>query len=123
MEPLAGQAGQLSLSRRLVLDAWRSPYLSWTGPTSADDPTPVGVTPEAARVLDEAARAGRVIRGLSQWRSALDRWAARQAPPTSDEDAEPEPAYRPAVPPAEPPRHLSALRDAADPSCRGAHSA
>lgn len=101
MEPLAGQAGEPSLPRRLVLEAWRSPYLSWTGPTSADDPAPVGVTPEAARVLDEAARAGSVIRGLSQWEEALDRWAARQAPPTSDEDAEPEPADRPAVPPAE----------------------
>ncbi len=90
MVPLPGGPGEPSLDRRLVLEAWRSPYLAWDGRSASDDPTAIGVTPARARELDTAARAGRVIRGLDQWTEALDLWVAREGrAPSFDEDRDP----------------------------------
>lgn len=49
-------------SRRLVIDAWRSPYFESLVP---------GLTPIAADRLDAVARQGVVMQGLDQWREAL----------------------------------------------------
>ena len=91
--PLPGAPGEMALPRRAVVEAWRSPYFAWDCAASADDPTPVGIRKEDARALDAAARAGRAIRGLAQWREALDLWARRggeAAPASEDEDALPD---------------------------------
>jgi hypothetical protein len=58
-----------SLPRRLVVEAWRSPYFDWSALAHPIQPG------DAAR-LDAIARYGRVIRGLSQWREALQQLAA-----------------------------------------------
>jgi ATP-dependent helicase/nuclease subunit B len=69
--------------RRLVLDAWRSPYFDWTAQS---------IAPADAARLDAAARAGQVIGGLSQWREALARLkdaAPGQSEAIADEDLPP----------------------------------
>ena len=62
----------LDLARRDVLEAWRSPYFDWSGGD--------------ADLLAAVALDGRVLRGESQWRSALEQAMRRGAVP--DEDAE-----------------------------------
>jgi len=88
-------------SRRLVLDAWRSPYFDWT----TQDIAPA----DAAR-LDAAARAGKVIGRLVQWREALARLAratSEQSEAVADEDMPPAD-----VPVADEATHLCARFDA-----------
>jgi len=55
--------------RRLVLDAWRSPYFDWSEP---------GITPEDVTELDEISRQGHVISGLEQWYEAFEIWKNRK---------------------------------------------
>lgn len=64
--------------RRLLLEAWRSPYFDWSGQA---------ITPADADLLAEAAREGQVIAGLDQWREVLDR-LAKADPPADDRAAE-----------------------------------
>jgi ATP-dependent helicase/DNAse subunit B len=66
--------------RRPVIDAWRSPYFDWQAQ---------GIVPAHAGRLDAAARARRVIGGLSQWREALKRLekaGAGRSEATADKD-------------------------------------
>ncbi len=62
--------GDPALPRREVVDLWRSPYFDWRI---------CGVGQGDADNLDTAARAGLVVRGLTQWREALRAMAGRRA--------------------------------------------
>lgn len=89
--PTSADDPRPALPRRGVVEAWRSPYYDWGTRTSPSDPTPVGIAPSDAQHLDAAARAGRVIRGLSQWEEALGAWVRRGAARVAaDEDDEPD---------------------------------
>ena len=57
----AGPTNEPELARRMVVSAWRSPYVRW-GFLVSDDPD----------ALDNIGRQQRVIRGLSQWQSAFE---------------------------------------------------
>jgi hypothetical protein len=75
-------------ARRLVIDAWRSPYFEKVVP---------GINRRAADRLNQVARQGLVMHGLDQWRAALDQQLRRTTPaeaaasPLADE----EDLYRP----------------------------
>ena len=66
-----------SLTRRLVVEAWRSPYFDWDS---------LGISDSDADRLDIAARWGRVIGGYSQWEETLDRLSALSAAEERDEE-------------------------------------
>jgi len=70
---------------RPLLEVLRSPYLDWQACPAEDEP--LGLSPEDVDLLEAAARAGRVVAGLDQWREAL---AARAAgtPASEGEDGE-----------------------------------
>lgn len=72
-----GSSPQPSLPRRLVLEAWRSPYFDWSR---------LGISATDADQLDIAARNGRVISGLSQWQEALSALTQRTDHPDRDDD-------------------------------------
>lgn len=89
--PAQGGGPGPALPRRLVVEAWRSPYFDWAallsgggacreadadsdreGEASADAID----GPAVASALDAVARAGRVVSGWDQWSEALTRFAA-----------------------------------------------
>jgi ATP-dependent helicase/DNAse subunit B len=72
MLPRAEGDPEPALPRRLVIEAWRSPYFDWSVLPEEDAPEPVGIAPGDADALDEAARCKQVISGLSQWDEALE---------------------------------------------------
>ncbi|RJP49508.1 MAG: hypothetical protein C4557_11200 [Anaerolineaceae bacterium] len=55
--------------RRPVLDSWRSPYFDFSEQ---------GIDSTSAATLDEISRAGRVVKGLSQWRESFEMWKKRK---------------------------------------------
>ena len=59
--------------RRLLLEAWRSPYFDWSNQA---------ITAADADLLAETAREGQIIAGLDQWHEVLDRLA--KAEPQAD---------------------------------------
>lgn len=63
--------------RRLVVEAWRSPYFDWSNRQ---------ITRQDADLLDAAARHGQVIAGLDQWREVLDRLASVDVGPADRDD-------------------------------------
>ena len=75
------------LPRRMVVEAWRSPYFDWSalpvggalspGVPGTGVPESIGIAPPDADLLDCVARWGRVIGGLAQWEEALANLAAR----------------------------------------------
>lgn len=67
--------GEAGLSRRDVIDAWRSPYFDWSA-----------VEPGDADALDAVARWGRVMGGRSQWDEAFERVEGLAATPSDDEE-------------------------------------
>jgi ATP-dependent helicase/DNAse subunit B len=71
-----------ALPRRLVIEAWRSPYFNWSALPDGGAAEPVGITSGDADALDAAARWGRVIDGIAQWETALNDLTVR-----SEEDA------------------------------------
>lgn len=72
MLPASAERPEPALPRRLVIEAWASPYFDWSaGPEAVD------ILPGEATALAEAARRGRVMGGLSQWREALAALAAQ----------------------------------------------
>ena len=73
-----------TLPRRLVLEAWRSPYFDWSALPEDGAPEPIGITPEDADALDAAVRWGRVVGGRSQWEEILTDLAARPEEPMDD---------------------------------------
>jgi len=81
--PSAGDPGP-ALPRRLVIEAWRSPYVDWSALPEEGAPEPIGIQPEDAVALDAVARWGRVIGGLPQWEEALTHLAARAAAAPED---------------------------------------
>jgi ATP-dependent helicase/DNAse subunit B len=83
--PAAETMPEPVLPRRLVIEAWRSPYFDWSAlphdvRQSRQAPEPVGIRPEDADLLDTAARWGQVISGRSQWDEVLDALAALPGP-------------------------------------------
>ncbi|MBI5304544.1 MAG: PD-(D/E)XK nuclease family protein [Chloroflexi bacterium] len=60
--------------RRLVVEAWRSPYANWSAQR---------ILPGDAERLDAAARWGQVVAGVAQWQDTLTRLAAARR----DDDA------------------------------------
>ena len=87
MLPAPGLDGP-ELRRRLVVEAWRSPYFDWPHALAGLGAEPITIEPGDADALDNAARQDLVIRGWEQWREALTRLSQRTA--TSDGDAEEE---------------------------------
>ena len=71
--PASAEQPEPALPRRLVVEAWASPYFDW-----AAGPAAVGIQPGEATALAEAARRGRVMGGLSQWREALAALAGQE---------------------------------------------
>ena len=57
---------RLNWPRRLLLEAWRSPYFDWSNQY---------ITPADADLLAAAAREGQIIAGLDQWHEVLNRLA------------------------------------------------
>ncbi|MCP4534195.1 MAG: hypothetical protein GY831_23595, partial [Delftia sp.] len=80
-------AGDLTpaLPRRLVIEAWRCPYMNWSALPQEGASDPIGIAPGDADALDAVARWGRVIGGLDQWQQALDHLSAR-AEQVQDDD-------------------------------------
>lgn len=66
---LPDPTGALDLPRRLVVEAWRSPYFDWSVPSEDG----AGIGPGDADDLDALARWGRVIGGQAQWNEMFDR--------------------------------------------------
>jgi len=64
------RSGEPLLLRRPVVEAWRSPYFDF-GVRAGDEGHAPGLADGDAERLDAAARQGRVIGGLAQWRAAL----------------------------------------------------
>jgi RecB family exonuclease len=88
--PAGGDTAEPALPRRLVVEAWRSPYIDWDALLPCDPACPwlvEGAAPirgaAVAGALDSAARWGRVVGGWAQWEEALTRLAA--FPPPDDE--------------------------------------
>lgn len=82
-------SGEPALPYRLVIEAWRSPYLDWSVQAPESDMPPIGIAPGDADRLDRVARWGRVVGGLAQWRDALARLVGRSdqgAPAALDEE-------------------------------------
>lgn len=63
--------------RRALVDSWRSPYFDFSE---------AGIDAQAAMLLDEISRAGRVVQGLSQWHEAFKLWEKKKA--LADEEGE-----------------------------------
>jgi ATP-dependent helicase/DNAse subunit B len=61
---------RLNWPRRLLLEAWRSPYFDWSGQQ---------ISLADADLLDVVAREGQIVAGLEQWRDVLNRLAAAPA--------------------------------------------
>jgi len=72
--------GDSRMPRRLVIEAWHSPYFNWFDAFPSDDACEtIGILPEDARDLAAAARQGQVIAGWQQWEEALMRLSACNA--------------------------------------------
>ena len=76
--PLSAADPQPALPRRLVIEAWRSPYYDWSAWATRDRPEPIGIAPGDAKVLDAVARKGRVIGGLTQWQEMFKDLAGQE---------------------------------------------
>jgi len=71
MLPLSDDDPQPTLSRRMVVESWRSPYFDWSTQPAKGVSERIGIEAGDAEALDVLARAGRVIQGLAQWQ---DMW-------------------------------------------------
>ncbi len=68
---LVSNTAEPAFPRRLVIEAWRSPYFDWSVRPTEDRPETMLVTAKDAAALDAIARAGRVIGALKQWQEAF----------------------------------------------------
>ena len=101
--------GQPSLPRRLVVEAWRSPYFDWpTALATPDAEGPIGIATCDADALDNAARWGRVMGGWAQWSDALGQLAAR----ATEADGDPRDATPPIVPTGDDAKDLAGKMEA-----------
>jgi ATP-dependent helicase/DNAse subunit B len=87
MLPRADDDPEPALPRRLVIEAWRSPYFDWSALPDDGAAEPIGITSGDADALDAAARWGRVIDGLAQWETALNDLAVRSEETAGDDRA------------------------------------
>ena len=83
-----------ALPRRLVLEAWRSPYFDWSA-SAEEGREPIDISPQDADALDTAARWGRVIGGLLQWEEVLGELAAQGEEVSPDDEERGRPAEVP----------------------------
>ncbi len=90
MLPGADDDAEPVLPRRMVVEAWRSPYFDWAALPAEDASEPIGISPADADTLDTVARWGRVIGGLSQWEEALANLAAHADAAADGDSAESE---------------------------------
>ena len=80
------------LPRRLVLEAWRSPYFNWQDMLPGESATrPVGITLQDAEDLARAATHGQVIAGWSHWQETLTHLADLHDTSTPAEEVSREP--------------------------------
>ncbi|MDH4208257.1 MAG: PD-(D/E)XK nuclease family protein, partial [Anaerolineae bacterium] len=86
MLPRSETEAEPALPRRLVLEAWRSPYFDWSA-SPEEGSEAIGISPQDADALDAAARWGRVIGGRSQWEEVLGDLAG-QSEEVSETDEE-----------------------------------
>jgi len=94
MLPRSETDAQPALPRRLVLEAWRSPYFDWSA-SPEEGMERIGISLEDADVLDAAARWGRVIGGLSQWDEVLGELAGQGEEVSPDDEERGRPAEVP----------------------------
>jgi ATP-dependent helicase/nuclease subunit B len=62
---------QPNLPRRLLVEAWRSPYFDWSARPADGAVQSICIEPGDADALDRIARWGQVISGLRQWQETL----------------------------------------------------
>jgi ATP-dependent helicase/nuclease subunit B len=86
MLPRAVGDPEPNLPRRLVIEAWRSPYFDWLAGSEASTTEPIGITVGDADALDAVARWGQVIGGLSQWEEVLNYLVARSGETQEDDE-------------------------------------
>lgn len=89
-----------ALPRRLVIEAWRSPYLDWSALPWEGAAVAIGIGPGDGDLLDSVARHGRVLGGLSQWAGSLDHLANRPAEDSPEDEERGLPEGVPAGPAA-----------------------
>ena len=94
--PRAEEDPTAALSRRLVVEAWRSPYFDWSALPEAGATAPIDIGPGDADALDAVARWGQVIGGHEQWTKVLDALAAHER--SSQDDADKERGLPPGLP-------------------------
>ena len=83
---LPNPAGEMSLARRAVVEAWHSPYFDWSALPEEGATGPISIAAGDADDLDAVARWGRVIGGQTQWSEALDGLAELAGAPSEDEE-------------------------------------
>ena len=92
--PLPG-SDDWAMPRRRVVEAWRNPYFDWNSALAGEDDDGAAlcasITLADARALDEFARQGLVIQGMSQWLQAFDELAGRGVAGGETEDGDPRP--------------------------------
>jgi len=114
--PRSVGGSELALPRRLVIEAWRSPYLDWAsalgeGACTPGMSHPAGICPRDANTLDAVARWGRVVAGS---RSGRRSWMSSSPPRMERKPCQPQQAppmmknggSRQPFPPASRPDHL-----------------
>jgi len=101
MLPQSDDHAAPALPRRLVVEAWRSPYFDWSALPSVRVREPIGIQPGDAEVLDAVARWGRVIEGQEQWEEVLNDLASRREEDSSVDDERGLPGWVPVGPAAE----------------------
>jgi ATP-dependent helicase/DNAse subunit B len=94
MLPSSDTEKEPTLPRRLVLEAWRSPYFDWSA-SPAERGEAMSISLQDADALDAAARWGRVIGGLAQWEEVLTDLAAQSEDVTGDDEERGRPAEVP----------------------------
>lgn len=92
----AGEASEPALPRQRVVEAWRCPYFDWSALPEEGSDEEIGISPGDADALDAAARWGRVIEGLGQWKEVLEELTTRPPEPSQDDDERDRPAHVPA---------------------------
>jgi ATP-dependent helicase/DNAse subunit B len=86
MLPRAGDDPEPDLSRRPLIEAWRSPYFDWSALPTEGAGESIGIKSGDADALDAAARWGRVIAGRKQWEETLSTLTARCVEESGDEE-------------------------------------
>jgi ATP-dependent helicase/nuclease subunit B len=86
MLPGFDDTSQPALPRRLVIEAWRSPYFDWATAPSQGEAGSISIASGDADVLDAIARWSQIIGGLAQWEQGLDNLVNRSAEDKTEDD-------------------------------------